>query len=136
MSEYTHRMSLAVPQAYMPQANQLALITGISAADVNTFTDANWQDRDGNLYAVCSTAIKQLVLGMLGIKLSSIPLPSHTEDVDVVAAQEALDKAIMWSGIEQVSTDKILIAIDYEPLQFFKDCGLMEFDTAEEVTYG
>ena len=136
MSEYTHRMSLSVPQAYMPQANQLALITGISAADVNTFTDANWQDRDGNLYAVCSTAIKPLVLGMLGIKLSSIPLPSHAEDVDVVAAQEALDKAIMWSGIEQVSTDKILIAIDYEPLQFFKDCGLMEFDTAEEVAYG
>ena len=133
MSEYTHRMSLAVPQAYMPQANQLALITGISAADVNTFTG---QDRDGNLYTVCSTAIKPLVLGMLGIKLSSIPLPSHAEDVDVVAAQEALDKAIMWSGIEQVSTDKILIAIDYEPLQFFKDCGLMEFDTAEEVTYG
>ena len=81
-------------------------------------------------------AIKPLVLGMLGIKLSSIPLPSHAEDVDVVAAQEALDKAIMWSGIEKVSTDKILIAIDYEPLQFFKDCGLMEFDTAEEVAYG
>lgn len=136
MSEYTHRMSLAVPQAYMPQANQLALITGISAADVNTFTDANWQDRDGNLYTVCSTAIKPLVLGMLGIKLSSIPLPSHAEGVDVVAAQEALDKAIMWSGIEKVSIDKILIAIDYEPLQFFKDCGLMEFDTAEEVAYG
>ena len=136
MSEYTHRMSLAVPQAYMPQANKLALITGISAADVNTFTDANWQDRDGNLYTVCSTAIKPLVLGMLGIKLASIPLPSHAEDVDVVAAQEALDKVIMWSGIEQVSTDKILIAIDCEPLQFFKDCGLMEFDTAEEVAYG
>ena len=133
MSEYTHRMSLAVPQAYMPQANQLALITGISAAYVNTFTG---QDRDGNLYAVCSTAIKPLVLGMLGIKLSSIPLPSHAINVDVVAAQEALDKAIMWSGIEQVSTDKILIAIDYEPLQFFEDCGLMEFDTAEEVAYG
>lgn len=136
MSEYTHRMSLAVPQAYMPQVNQLALIAGISAADVNTFTDANWQDRDGNLYAVCSTAIKPLVLGMLGIKLADMPLPSHAINVDVVAAQEALDKAIMWSGIEQVSTDKILIAIDYEPLQFFKDCGLMEFDTAEEVAYG
>ena len=104
MSEYTHRMSLAVPQAYMPQANQLALITGISAAYVNTFTDANWQDRDGNLYTVCSTAIKPVVLGMFGIKLASIPLPSH--------------------------------AIDCEPLQFFKDCGLMEFDTAEEVAYG
>ena len=53
-----------------------------------------------------------------------------------MSTQEALDKAIIWSGIEQVSTDKILIAIDYEPLQFFEDCGLMEFDTAEEVAYG
>lgn len=46
MSEYTHRMSLAVPQAYMPQANQLALITGISAADVNTFKDCGLMEFD------------------------------------------------------------------------------------------
>lgn len=33
MSEYKHRMSLAVPQALMPQANQLALIVGVSEYD-------------------------------------------------------------------------------------------------------
>ena len=124
MSDYKHRMSLAVPQALMAQANQLALIVGVSSDDDKTFTTANWQDKDGNLYAVCSTVIKPVVLAMFGIKLADIPMPPHTIDADIILAQEALDKAIMWSDIEQVSKDKILIAIDYEPLQFFKDCGL------------
>lgn len=124
MSEYSHRMTLAVPQAYIPQANQLALIAGLSEADVNTFTTAKWQDKDGNLYAVCSTAIKPIVLAMLGIKLADIPMPPHAINADVVAAQEALDMGVMWSGREQVSTDTVLIAIDYEPLQFLRECGL------------
>ena len=38
MSDYTHRMSLVVPQALMPQANQLALIVGVSSDDDKTFT--------------------------------------------------------------------------------------------------
>ena len=46
MSDYKHRMSLAVPQALMPQANQLALIVGVSSDDDKTFTAANWQDKE------------------------------------------------------------------------------------------
>lgn len=132
MSEYTNRMTLVVPQAYMSQANQLALITGISEADVNTFTNVNWQDKDGNLYTVCSTAIKPVVLAMFGIKLADTPIPPHAIDADIAASQEALDMGVMWSGTEQASTDTILIAIDYEPLQFFEECGLF---IIEEETY-
>lgn len=54
MSDYKHRMSLAVPQTLIPQANQLALIVGENPDDDKTFTSANWQDKDGSLYAVCS----------------------------------------------------------------------------------
>lgn len=42
MSQYSHRMTLAVPESLMTQANQLALIAGESPVDVNTFTNANW----------------------------------------------------------------------------------------------
>ena len=124
MSDYKHRMSLAVPQELMPQANNLALIAGLSAADINTFTTANWQDKDGNLYAVCSTVIKPVVLGMFGVSLSNITLPNHAINADVSAAQQTLDKVVMYKQGDQVSTDKIMCAIDFEPLTAFSDMGL------------
>lgn len=124
MSDYKHRMSLAVPQALMTQANNLALITGLSAADINTFTTANWQDANGNLYAVCSTVIKPVVLGLFGINLTDVTLPAHAINADVAAAQQALDKVVMYKQGDKVSTTSIMCAIDFEPLTAFADMGL------------
>ena len=124
MSDYKHRMTLAVPQALMPQANQLALIVGVSEHDDKTFTTANWQDKDGNLYAVCSTVIKPVVLGLFGVSLSNITLPTHAINADVTAAQQALDKVVMYKQGDKASTTKIMCAIDFEPLQAFTDMGL------------
>ena len=124
MSEYKHRMSLAVPQALMPQANQLALIVGVSSDDDKTFTAANWQDKDGNLYAVCSTVIKPVVLGMFGINLSNITLPAHAINADVTAAQQALDKVVMYKQGDKVSATSIMCAIEFDPLAAFDDMGL------------
>lgn len=132
MSDYKHHMSLAVPQALMPQANQLALIVGESSDDDKTFSNANYQDANGNLYAVCSTVIKPVVLGLFGIILSNITLPAHASNADVVVAQQALDKVVKYKQGDKVSTASIMCAIDFEPLQVFSDMGL----TIKEETYG
>lgn len=124
MSEYKHRMSLAVPQALMDKANQLALIVGESSDDDKTFTTANWQDKDGNLYAVCSTVIKPVVLSMFGISLADITLPAHAINADVTAAQQALDKVVMYKQGDKANTANIMCAIDFEPLAAFEDMGL------------
>ena len=124
MSDYKHRMSLAVPQALMAQANQLALIAGVRSDDDKTFTAANWQDKDGNLYAVCSTVIKPVVLGLFGISLTDITLPAHAINADITAAQQALDKVVMYKQGDKASTAKIMCAIDFEPLAAFADMGL------------
>lgn len=128
MSDYKHRMSLAVPQAIMPQANQLALIVGVSSDDDKTFTAANWQDKDGNLYAVCSTVIKSVVLGLFGISLTNITLPAHAINGDVTAAQQAMDKVVMYEQGVTVTPDSIYIGIDIEPLLFFEQIGLTIVD--------
>ena len=112
MSLYNKRMTIAVPQSLMPQANQLALIAGESPDDVNTFTNANWQDADGNLYAVCSTVIKLIVLEMFG------------QTVDNTDAQSALDASVMYSDGVKATPDKIVIAVDIEPLLAFEAMGL------------
>lgn len=128
MSDYTNRMSLAVPQALIDKVNQLALIVGVSEHDDKTFTQANWQDRDGNLYAVCSTVIKPVVLGLFGISLTDITLPDHAINADVSAAQQALDKVVMYKQGDKASTASIMCAIDFEPLTAFADMGLTIID--------
>lgn len=124
MIQYTHRMTLAVPEQLMSQANQLALIVGESSDDDKTFSNANWQDKDGNLYAICSTVIKPVVLGLFGVSLTDITLPVHAINADVTAAQQALDKVVMYKQGDKVSTTSIMCAIDFEPLQAFSDMGL------------
>lgn len=135
MSDYKHRMTLAAPQALMTKANQLALIVGVSSDDDKTFTTANWQDKDGNLYAVCSTVIKPVVLGLFGINLTDIALPDHAVGADVVAAQQALDKVVMYKQGDKASTASIMCAIDFEPLTAFSDMGLtiieVDYETAK-----
>lgn len=129
MSQYTHRMTLAVPEQLMSQANQLALIAGESLDDVNTFTQANYQDGEGNKYAVCSTVIKPIVLSLLGTPLADSPL--QVEGADLTQAQQALDKVVMYKQGDKASTANIMCAIDFEPLQAFADMGLTIVETDE-----
>ena len=122
MSQYTHRMTLAVPELLMSQANQLALIAGESLDDVNTFTQASYQDTEGNKYAVCSTVIKPIVLSLLNTPLADSPL--QAEGADLTQAQQAMDKMVVYKQGVTVTPDSIYIAIDYDPLEFFEDLGL------------
>lgn len=122
MSDYKHHMSLAVPQALMPQANQLALIVGESSDDDKTFSNANYQDANGNLYAVCSTVIKPIVLSLVDTPLTDSPL--QAEGADIVQAQEAMDSVVMYEQGVTVTPEHIYIGIDMDPLEFFKDLGL------------
>lgn len=124
MSEYQHRMSLAVPQALIIKANQLALIVGESSDDDKTFTAANWQDKDGNLYAVCSTVIKPVVLNAFGAKLADYPLRPHAINADVAQAQAALDKVVMYSEGLALDNKSIIVGVDIEPLTMFERLGL------------
>lgn len=122
MTDYTHRMTLAVPESMIDAANQLALIAGESADDVNTFTNANWQDKDGNLYAVCSTVVKPIVLSLFGQSLDDAPL--NDDNADKTLAQQALDAAVMFSDGIRATTDSIVIAVDIEPLTALESMGL------------
>ena len=75
-TQYSHRVTIAVPETHIADANQLALVLGESASDDRTFTAANYQDAAGNLYAVCSTVAKPVF-----VELASQPLqaPAHLD---------------------------------------------------------
>lgn len=129
MTQYTHRMSLIVPESLIPQANQLALIVGESPDDVHTFSQANYQDSAGNLYAVCSTVIKPIVLSLLSTPLADSTLTF--EGADLVAAQEAMNSVVMYAEGVLATPDKIVIGITIEPHELFSTIGL----TSKESDY-
>jgi hypothetical protein len=127
MSQYTNRLTLAIPESLMDAANNLALIMGESASDINTFTTATWQDASGNLYAVCSAVSKPVVVQALSTGLPD-PLPSHAEDADVTLAQQALDAIEVYGEGVTVSTSKIVLAIDDNPLDALAGMGLTRLE--------
>lgn len=126
-TQYTHRMSLVVPEPLMAAANQLALIAGESPDDVNTFTDANWQDSDGNKYAVCSTVIKPIVLSLLNTPLSDSVLKS--DFADLTLAEQAMSSIVLFGAETVVSNNKIIVGIDIEPLAMFAALGIETADS-------
>jgi len=131
MTEYTHRMTLIVPELLMPQANQLALIAGESPDDVNTFTVAGYQDSDGNLYAVCSTVIKPIVLSLLTTPIADSTLTA--EGADAVLAQEAMNKLVVYESGVVVGVDTITVGLDIDPDEFFSVVGLTLISDSEVV---
>lgn len=126
MSDYKHRMTLVVPKSLMPAANQLALIAGESPDDDKTFTEASYQDADGNLYAVCSTVIKPIVLSMFGKSVEDSELYDDNADADL--ANLAMSNAVMYSEGMSANSKCIIIGIDIEPLGMFDALGLTMID--------
>lgn len=86
MTDYIKRVTIAVPESVIADANQLALCLGESAADDQTFETAQWQDDDGNLYAVASTVATDSFQTRAGQPLQA---PNHAPDADVKAASRA-----------------------------------------------
>jgi hypothetical protein len=123
MIQYTNRLTIAVPELLMDAANNLALIMGESASDINTFTHATWQDASGNLYAVCSAVSKPIVVQALSTGLPD-PLPVHAENADVTLAQQALDAIVVFDTGVLADTAIIVLAIDNDPLTALAEMGL------------
>lgn len=133
MSEYIHRITVAVPEQYTNIANQLALIAGEFPADINTFRQVSWQDKDGNKYAVCSAVAKPVVLGLYHSKLSELELPEFKQEANIEQAQQALDMLVLFEGTQQVSNDSIMCAVDYDPLPTLEAMGLSVIELEEVV---
>lgn len=114
MTQYTHRITLAVPASLIEPANHLACIMGESAADIHTFQQASWQDTQGSLFAVASTVVKPVFLGAAtGILPES---PDHAVDADRTLAQQALDTLNKPGGMQMV--------VDTDPLEALASLGL------------
>lgn len=126
MTQYIHRVTIAVPETLLEKANHLACIVGESAADINTFTNCGWQDSRGNLYAVASTVVKPVFLEAV----SGLPeTPDHAIGVaDPYLAQQALDTLNQPGGIQMV--------VDVDPMEALAKLGLSPVEHDEDGLQG
>ena len=105
-TEYTQRVTIAAPELLTSLANELALCLGESRADDQTFIGANYQDVDGNLYAVCSTVAKPIFAELAGQPLQA---PDHAPDMDLAAATRA--QALLQINGGTASPDVIAVIL-------------------------
>ena len=126
-TEYTSRATIICPESLIDAGNQLALISGENAADVNTFTTASYEDTDGNLYAVCSTVVKPIFYTVqMGLPSE---LPEHALHADVELAQEALDNLVMWSEGDTFDSTKFTLIVNPDGSAAIALVGLTRIQT-------
>ena len=117
MSNWTHTLTVIVPEPLIPQGNQLALAVGTSEDDINTFKTADWTDGTAN-YAVAHTVAVEQIMDYfdaissesgseLETAMSNTAFPSINIDENGVASLVNSDMS------------KIQVFVDVEPFSLF-----------------
>lgn len=110
MSNWTHTLTIIVPEPLIPQGNQLALAIGTSEDDVNTFRQADWTDGTSN-YAVAHTvAVEQIMdyFALIPVELQSgVVFPTMSINAEGVTTLTGSDMT------------KVQVFVDCEPFTVF-----------------
>lgn len=122
MSEWTHTLTVIVPESLIPQGNQLALAMGTSEDDVNTFRQADWTDGVTN-YAVANTRAVAQILDYFG----TISADAGSPLADALGATIFPTISVSAEGITTLTGSdmtKIQVFVDVEPFSLFNLLGL------------
>ena len=128
-TRYTTRATIAVPQAMISDANQLAACMGLSLEDLNTFGAASYRDEQGNLYAVCSAAMTPRVLQEVSAGQLVRPEFDPNRQINMTGAGRAL--ALLVIDVVPASPEKIVAIIDINPSSAIAAMGLTQDSLTE-----
>ena len=129
MSNWTHTLTVIVPEPLIVQANQLALAIGTSEDDVNTFKTADWTDGTAN-YAVAHTVAVEQILDYFGAIT-----PDAGSELETAIGNTVFPS--ITTSTEGVTTligsdmSKIQEFVDCEPFSVFNLLNLTRRDVAE-----
>lgn len=95
------RLTIAVPQAHIDNANHLAMVLGYSEADGLTYRNPSYEDAQGNLYAVASLPVSD---GFIVAAESPVVRPEwDTEEViDMTKASQAQALVTLWAVVDEI----------------------------------
>ena len=116
MSDWTHTLTVIVPETLMDVGNQLALAMGTSPDDdANTFRQADWTDGTGNFAVAHTQAVEQILdyFAQLPAELQEgVVFPTVTTSAEGVTTLTSSDMS------------KIQVFVDVEPFSLFNLLGL------------
>ena len=110
MNNWTHTLTVVVPESLMAQANQLALVMGTSEDDANTFRSADWTDGTGN-FAVAHTQAVEQILDYFA------QLPAELQEGVVFPTMSVSTEGV--TTLTGSDMTKIQVFVDVEPFTVF-----------------
>ena len=122
MSEWTHTLTVVVPESLMEVGNQLALAMGTSPDDVNTFRAADWTDGTSNFAIAHTRAVDQIMeyFAQVPVELASgVVFPTISTSTEGVTTLTGSDMT------------KVQVFMDAEPFAVFSLLNLTRRDVAE-----
>ena len=123
MSNWTHTLTVIVPESLIPQGNQLALAMGTSPDDdANTFRQADWTDGTGNFAVAHTQAVEQILdyFAQLPAELQEgVVFPTVSTSAEGVTTLTGSDMS------------KVQVFVDCEPFAVFSLLSLTRRDVAE-----
>ena len=129
MSNWTHTLTVIVPESLTVQANQLAMAIGTSEDDVNTFREAGWTDGAGN-FAVCSTRAVDKIFDYVGL----VDTSENALLAEALAALSFITVTTAEEGVQTITGNdsaKIRVVVDAEPFAALDLLGLHRIEAAE-----
>ncbi len=122
MSNWTHTLTVVVPESLMDAGNQLALAVGTSEDDINTFKTADWTDGTSN-YAVAQTVAVEQIMDYFGAIT-----PEAGSDLAAAVAQMVFPTLVTSEGgittLTGSDMSKIQVFVDAEPFALLAMLGL------------
>ena len=126
------RITIVCPEALITDANQLAMVLGLTVSDVNTYSTPTYQDGDSALYSAASFLASQVWIDKAK---SLLVRPRWDEDsiIDMVAAKRAQQVLIISETTLQAHSDKITACIGGDGLTAIASMGLSsESNTSQQ----
>ena len=125
------RLTIACPNALRDDANNLAMVLGYRPDDAETYVALNWQDADGNLYAVASLPVSDT---FTTTAQSGLQRPSWDTDniIDMDAAWWAQEALVVSLTPVTAMPDKLTACVGDDALATLAAMGLTQVEVEYE----
>lgn len=132
-SQYKWRLTVICPESLMTPANHLAVSIGEMLGDFYTFIQADWEDSQGNRYAIMSSAITDIFFQYAGSMLQRRDFAPDNWSFEL--ATQAQMAVILWTGpteqypaFPQADPNKIIGIVDDNPINVLQSIGLVKIE--------
>ena len=121
------RLTIACPTALRSDANNLAMVLGYGPSDAETYVALNWQDADGNLYAVASLPVSDTFTTAAQVALQR-PAWDTDSAISMTAANRAQAALVFSLEAVEVAPDKLTACAGDDALATLAAMGLTQVD--------